>query len=130
MSIVDDLMAQVQKLDKDGSGKVDFEDLKAEAEKLGLGDKLDQIKGDLVGEDGKLSVDDAQRALSGLGGKIGETLNDLKDQIFGDKQQVTSSHYKYPCSNRGIFITYAIYSVPTYSVFAMCKSAHVLCGYF
>lgn len=82
MSIIDDLKAKVQNLDHDGNGKVNFDDLKAEADKHGLGDKLSEMKADITGPDGKLTVDDAQRVLSDLGDKLG----DIKDKMFGDKK--------------------------------------------
>jgi hypothetical protein len=82
MSIIDDLKAKIQNLDRDGNGKVNYDDLKTEAEKLGFGDKLEEMKADITGPDGKLTLDDAQRALSDVGDKLGN----VKDKMFGDKK--------------------------------------------
>lgn len=83
MAILDDLKAKIDAMDHDENGRVKYDDVRNEADKHGFGDHLNDLKDKYVGEDGKLSADDAKRALSDLGDTIGNTLSDAKDKLFG-----------------------------------------------
>ena len=83
---LDELKKRVSDLNKDG--KIDFEELKDAANKQqqGLGDHLETFKDNLVGPDGKVSVDDAHRMIDGLGDKANSVFQDVKGKLFGDKK--------------------------------------------
>lgn len=78
MSVVDDLKQKVDDLDHQGSGMVNYDELKAEADKHGLGGQLEAVKGDITDQNGNVSVDKAKQTIDGLGGQVGGELNDLK----------------------------------------------------
>lgn len=82
MGFMDDVKAKLNMLDKDGSGKVDLEDLKAVAREHGMEDKVDQVQDHIAGPDGEVTMDDAQRILGDMGRNIGDGVNGLKNKFF------------------------------------------------
>lgn len=82
MGFIDDMRAKLSQLDKTGDGKVDFEDLKHLADEHGMGDKVDGMRDQIAGPDGKVTVDDAKRVIGDLGHNVSEGVNSLKDKFF------------------------------------------------
>ncbi len=100
MSLLDDIKAKVDNftksvgdhLDADKDGKFKLEDVKKMAQDSGFGDKFDAVSKAVVGEDGKLSGDDVTRIMEDIkkgagdvAGKVGDTVADAKDKLFGKK---------------------------------------------
>ena len=82
MSWMDDIKARLGQLDKTGDGKVDFEDLKHLADEHGMGDKVESMRDNVAGPDGKVTLDDAQRIMGDMGRSISDGANSLKDKFF------------------------------------------------
>lgn len=100
MGLLDDMKAKLDDfsntigdhLDADNDGKLNVEDVKKRAHDSGLGDKFDAASKAVVGEDGKLSsedlkriVEDIKKGTNDVAGKVGGTLSDAKDKVFGKK---------------------------------------------
>lgn len=82
MGMMDDIKATIAGIDDDGDGIITFEDLKKLANEHGVdGSKMDEVKQDIVGPDGKLTVDDATRLINGYMEDAGNFLNDLKSKF-------------------------------------------------
>lgn len=82
MGLIDDIKAKLGSLDKTGDGSVDFDDLKHLADEYSMGDKVDEMRKNVAGPDGKVSLDDAQRIIGDLGRGVQDGVDNLKDKFF------------------------------------------------
>lgn len=86
MGMMEDIKATIAGIDEDGDGIISFEDLKKLANDHGVnGSKMDDFKANIVGPDGKLTVDDAARLVNEYMGDAGNFFNDLKSKFVDHK---------------------------------------------
>lgn len=86
MGMMEDIKATITGIDEDGDGIISFDDLKRLASDHGIdSSKMDDFKADIVGPDGKLTVDDAVRLINEYMGNAGNFFNDLKSKFVDHK---------------------------------------------